>query len=206
MFSLNSFRASTTMKLQYCHVMPLFTNTTQFTLLRAFSIKHGQDGGGFGPVPKYDGAMKHKDGKFSAFLKSGEKDYFIKDEWKNFVKAAPVQRFDVKEEFSRIPFDPSIRHRLPSIPNSLVYRALGEIPWDPQFEPQSMYVSQTNKDGKTVHLFNAARFPLGRMAVLIAKFIRGTHKPGYDPARYDQGDICVVVNAANTKVTGRKRF
>ena len=73
------------------------------------------------------------------------------------------------------------------------------------YEPQSAYVALSHK-GKTVHLFNAARFPLGRMAVLISTFIRGTHKPGYTPNQHDHGDVCIVVNDANTKVTGRKRF
>jgi large subunit ribosomal protein L13 len=44
------------------------------------------------------------------------------------------------------------------------------------------------------------------MAVLISKFIRGTHKPGYLPNRHDHGDVCVVVNASQTRVTGRKKY
>jgi hypothetical protein len=48
-----------------------------------------------------------------------------KDEWRNYEKAAPVQEFHTKEEYSRIAFDPNIRHRIPSISNSLIYRALG---------------------------------------------------------------------------------
>lgn len=47
-----------------------------------------------------------------------------------------------------------------------------------------MYVALSH-NGKTVHLFNAARFPVGRMAVLISKYIRGVHKPGYMPNRHD---------------------
>ena len=84
--------------------------------------------------------MPHKENKFSAFLKGGEKDYTVKDEWKNYTKA-PVLPFHTKEEYSKIPFDPNIRHRLPSIPNSLIYRAIGEVPWDPIHEPQSAYVA-----------------------------------------------------------------
>ena len=44
--------------------------------------------------------------------------------------------------------------------------------------------------------------PLGRMATMIANFIRGKHKPTYVPNRYDLGDKCVVVNAGKVKVTG----
>jgi len=72
-------------------------------------------------------------------------------------------------------------------------------------EPQSCYVAVQNK-GQTWHLFNAARMPLGRMAEHIALFIRGKHKPTYTKQRADLGDVCVVVNAANTHMTGRKKF
>lgn len=89
--------------------------------------------------------MPHKEGKFTAFLKGGEKDYMPKDEWKNYENAAPPQEFHTKEEYSRIAFDPNIRHRIPSIPNSLIYRALGEVPYEPQHDPQSAYVALSNR-------------------------------------------------------------
>jgi len=67
-------------------------------------------------------------------------------------------------------------------------------------------VAVQNK-GQTWHLFNAARMPLGRMAEQIALFIRGKHKATYDPRRGALGgDVCVVVNASNTHMTGRKKF
>lgn len=56
------------------------------------------------------------------------------------------------------------------------------------------------------HVFNAERIPLGRMAVMIATFIRGKHKPVYAYNRYDLGDKCVVVNADKVKVTGKKKY
>lgn len=46
---------------------------------------------------------------------------------------------------------------------------------------------------------------LGRMAEMIAVYIRGKHKPTFAMNRFDIGDKCVVVNASNTKVTGRKK-
>ena len=44
---------------------------------------------------------------------------------------------------------------------------------------------------------------LGRLAVEIAKRLRGKHKPEYTP-HVDTGDFVVVVNAAKLKVTGAK--
>jgi len=43
--------------------------------------------------------------------------------------------FKPKEESTRIPFDPNVRHNLPNIPNHLTYRFLyGHMP---QTEPMS---------------------------------------------------------------------
>ncbi len=44
---------------------------------------------------------------------------------------------------------------------------------------------------------------LGRVAVEIARRLRGKHKPEYTP-HVDTGDFIVVVNAAKLKVTGAK--
>ena len=62
-----------------------------------------------------------------------------------------------------------------------------------------------NHKGTTYHLFNAARVPVGRMAVLISQFIRGKNKPTYVKNAYQDGDKCVVVNIADPLFTGRKR-
>ena len=114
----------------------------------------------------------------------------------------PAETLVPKEEYNKIPFDPNVRHRIDPIDNTLIYRALRGI--EPEYEPQSNYVSVTHK-GKTWHLFNAARFPLGRMAEMISVYIRGKHKPLYDPKYSGQhGDYCVVVNAARQFVTGPK--
>jgi len=88
-----------------------------------------------------------------------------------------------------------------NMPNSLIYRAIdGKMP---DKEAQSCYVAVPH-NGKVYHLFNAARYPLGRMAEKISIFIRGKHKPIFDNNRVDLGDICVVVNARNLHVTGKK--
>lgn len=46
--------------------------------------------------------------------------------------------------------------------------------------------------------------PLGRMALMISKFIRGKHKPGYVTTNFDLADKCIVVNMANIRTTGSK--
>ena len=87
-----------------------------------------------------------------------------------------AEPFVPKEEYTRLPFDPNIRHRMEEMPNQLVYRALRGV--IPEKEPESCYVAVQHA-GKTYHLFNAARIPLGRMAELCAIYIRGKHKPTY---------------------------
>lgn len=112
------------------------------------------------------------------------------------------QPFEPKEEFTRVAFDPNVRHRLHEIPNHLTYRYLyGHMP---QQEAMSQYVA-VNSKGKTYHLFNAKRMPVGRMAVMIAEFIRGKHKPGYVQNNFVNGDKCIVVNMQDPMFTGRKR-
>lgn len=44
---------------------------------------------------------------------------------------------------------------------------------------------------------------LGRMATVIAKVLRGKHKPIYTP-NVDAGDFVIVVNARGVKLTGKK--
>ncbi len=52
-------------------------------------------------------------------------------------------------------------------------------------------------------LIDAADAPLGRVATQIAKHLIGKYKPTYT-AHIDGGDYVVVINAANTVVTGDK--
>jgi large subunit ribosomal protein L13 len=44
---------------------------------------------------------------------------------------------------------------------------------------------------------------LGRLAVEIAKVLRGKHKPSFLPYK-DNGDFVIVVNAGKVRVTGKK--
>jgi large subunit ribosomal protein L13 len=52
-------------------------------------------------------------------------------------------------------------------------------------------------------LIDAAEAPLGRVATQIAKYLIGKYKPSYSP-HIDGGDYVVVINAAQTVVTGDK--
>ena len=52
-------------------------------------------------------------------------------------------------------------------------------------------------------LVDASELPLGRIATIIADKLIGKNKPTYTP-HIDNGDYVVVINAANTVVTGNK--
>jgi hypothetical protein len=159
-------------------------------MLRQFSVDVKED-------PRDERNMK-----FSAFAKK-QRDYTPEDRVQAMINASSQERFQPKEEFTRLKFDPNVRHRLPEMDNTIVYRAMQGF--EPDYEPQSNYVA-IKRNGKTWHLFNGARFPLGRMAQMIAVYIRGKHTPLYDPKYSGEfGDNCVVVNAANQFTTGNKR-
>ena len=53
------------------------------------------------------------------------------------------------------------------------------------------------------YCFDASELPLGRLATEIAKHLTGKYKPTYTP-HIDGGDYVVVINAAQTVVTGYK--
>ena len=104
------------------------------------------------------------------------------------------EEFIPNPEYNEPKFDPNVRYRHEDIPNKTLYENV--LGYQPVKAPQSCYVAVNHK-GKTWHLFNAARMPLGRMAVQIATYIRGKHKPTYNPqSSGSDGDVCVVVNAA----------
>ena len=52
-------------------------------------------------------------------------------------------------------------------------------------------------------MFDASELPLGRLATEIAKHLTGKYKPTYT-LHVDGGDYVVVINAAQTVVTGDK--
>ncbi len=53
------------------------------------------------------------------------------------------------------------------------------------------------------HLVDASGVPLGRLASAVAQLIRGKHKPTFT-RHVDGGDVVIVVNAAQVRLSGRK--
>jgi len=45
---------------------------------------------------------------------------------------------------------------------------------------------------------------MGTMCTKISIFVRGKHKPIYSRKRADQGDRCIIVNAGDILLTGKK--
>jgi len=139
--------------------------------------------------------------KFSAMMKN-EKEYEYDRDRTAEKSMDQFPEYKQKEGMDRIPFDPNIRHRLPEVPNHLMYQFMkGHAPIR---EPESQYVA-VNHQGTTYHLFNAARMPVGRMAVIISQAIRGKNKPTYSTLDYHNGDKCIVINMAEPYFTGRKK-
>ncbi|MEY3219642.1 MAG: hypothetical protein RIT27_999 [Pseudomonadota bacterium] len=52
-------------------------------------------------------------------------------------------------------------------------------------------------------IIDAENMVLGRLAVEVARRLRGKHKPEYTP-HVDTGDCIIVINAEKVRVTGRK--
>jgi large subunit ribosomal protein L13 len=53
------------------------------------------------------------------------------------------------------------------------------------------------------HLIDASNQVVGRLAVQIAKILRGKHRPEYTP-HVDTGEFVIVINANKVRFTGRK--
>ena len=53
------------------------------------------------------------------------------------------------------------------------------------------------------YLIDASNAVVGRLATIIAKILRGKHKPTFTP-HIDNGDFVVVKNVENIKFTGKK--
>lgn len=54
------------------------------------------------------------------------------------------------------------------------------------------------------YIIDAEGIVLGRLATIVAKMLRGKHKPMFTP-HIDCGDNVIVVNAEKIQLTGRKR-
>lgn len=66
------------------------------------------------------------------------------------------------------------------------------------------YSAKPSEVEKKWLLIDAEDVVLGRLAALVATYLRGKHKPTYTP-HIDCGDNVVVINAGKVKLTGRKR-
>ncbi|KAL0461764.1 UNVERIFIED_CONTAM: Transcription termination factor MT, chloroplastic [Sesamum latifolium] len=60
-----------------------------------------------------------------------------------------------------------------------------------------------NLEGLRWRVFDAKGQVLGRLASQISTVVQGKDKPTYTPNR-DEGDMCIVINAKDVRVTGRK--
>jgi large subunit ribosomal protein L13 len=65
------------------------------------------------------------------------------------------------------------------------------------------YMARPQEVERKWYVVDAEGQTLGRLAVEIAKILRGKYKPQYTP-HVDTGDFVVVVNADRVEVTGRK--
>jgi large subunit ribosomal protein L13 len=66
------------------------------------------------------------------------------------------------------------------------------------------YVTKTAEVDKKWVLIDGTGLVVGRLASIIARRLRGKHKPSFTP-HVDDGDNVVVVNADRVVLTGRKR-
>lgn len=68
----------------------------------------------------------------------------------------------------------------------------------------STYSAKAADVDKKWVMIDATDLVVGRLASIVAKRLRGKHKPTYTP-HVDCGDNVVVINAAKVVLTGRKR-
>jgi len=66
------------------------------------------------------------------------------------------------------------------------------------------YSAKPSEIEKKWWLIDAEGLILGRLASIVAKYLRGKHKPTFTP-HMDCGDNIVIVNAEKVRLTGNKR-
>lgn len=76
----------------------------------------------------------------------------------------------------------------------------GDVKWNKSYYPTKADCAKADKDW---FIIDAENQPLGRVASLAAKYIRGKHAPTYTPSM-DMGAMIVVVNADKVVVSGNK--
>ena len=65
------------------------------------------------------------------------------------------------------------------------------------------YSMKASEIDKKWHVIDATDLVLGRLSSIIAKYLRGKHKPTFTP-HMDCGDYIIVVNAEKVRLTGNK--
>jgi large subunit ribosomal protein L13 len=65
------------------------------------------------------------------------------------------------------------------------------------------YSMKASEVDKKWHVIDATDLVLGRLASIVAKYLRGKHKPSFTP-HMDCGDYIIVVNAEKVRLTGNK--
>ena len=85
---------------------------------------------------------------------------------------------------------------------SVTVEQLGADVWNTTYYPKAVDHVPTEK---TWYLIDAKGQRLGRMATLIATFLRGANAPTYTPS-VDMGSYVIVTNVEQVAVTGRKRL
>lgn len=68
---------------------------------------------------------------------------------------------------------------------------------------QKTYLAKKTDIKRAFYIIDASNQVLGRLAVQVARILRGKHKVQYTP-NIDCGDSVIVINAAKIRVTGRK--
>jgi len=69
--------------------------------------------------------------------------------------------------------------------------------------PMSTFMAKKGEITQGWHLIDASNQVVGRLAVQIAKILRGKHRPEYTP-HVDTGEFVIVINANKVRFTGRK--
>jgi len=65
------------------------------------------------------------------------------------------------------------------------------------------YSMKASEVDKKWYVIDATDLVLGRLASIVAKYLRGKHKPTFTP-HMDCGDNIIVVNAEKIRLTGNK--
>jgi len=66
------------------------------------------------------------------------------------------------------------------------------------------YVAKPGEVEAKWHLIDADGVVLGRLSGIVAKILRGKHRPQFTP-NIDKGDHVIIINAEKVKITGDKK-